>query len=138
MLAMILFIGLPFLGFFLGSQYQLVIDRGRFSVTQLRSPEDKVSSWKLLSDEIGFTFRYPQNLTEQEQAGGVFALLTNPNNPDSIAYYVDERQVEVKPQKGAQEIVFRPNGKRIAVGCFGEYCDSPVFGQILSSFTFSK
>lgn len=69
--AMILFISLPFIGFFMGMNYQSTLDlsgsqQAYTSLTVIKpSPTpEKINGWKTYKNEsIGFSFSYPKELT---------------------------------------------------------------------------
>lgn len=115
--------------------------------TVLASPistESKIFTHTLTSEEngnpnnINYSLVYPSNLTIQEQAAGTYAFLTEPNNLEAIAFYVDERQIEIIPFKNSQEKTFLSKNGQIRIICFKDYCSTPAYKLILSTFKFTN
>ncbi len=107
--------------------------------------ENKIFSHALITEqngilnEISYSLEYPSNFTIMEQAAGTYALLVEPDNYDNIAFYIDERQMDIIwPKESQKKYFYTKNGRnRVVIICFNDHCSSPAYTQIINSFKFT-
>jgi hypothetical protein len=113
-LALILFITLPFIGFYIGRQYQKAVDQYIYTkphdqiyLPSIEEPLPK-KSWKEFKDPSGkYNFNFPDNW-----------LISFDQSP----YYKDKMDVTVQGPEGKVEILWADS--------YGGACDNPGYEKI--------
>ena len=112
-LAMVLFIALPFVGFFLGVRYQEMMDLAKnqemganFSILRSPTPIDETANWKTyINKKYEFSFKYSDKwgLESSPRNRG-----KDVNTVDSVRFYnLSERLKSEKHQKDCEQKVAR-------------------------------
>lgn len=139
LLSVLLLISVFIAGFFAYQTQNLVKELTKLQVTPTpiaTTEPDPISNWKIFESDLKYTIKYPEYLTLKDHAAGTYFFQTDPEDYESGAFWIDERQIEIVPSKDQQVKNFDVGENEVRISCIKDFCNSELFNQIISTFKF--